>query len=440
MGEIDGDSGQAILIGGVLIAGVIIGVAVSLNGLAFSEDITIKKVSETGDPVRFVNKTAEAVRAGMSGIGGTPEEALNNYESYVGSYRNGTARKFIKRGVAVSVSGRDDQALAWVVGQKEVDEVTNISGDSDWVVAENVSEVYELNLNVSMSSVGTTSTVLMNVSTGSGAITADSGIDNGWAMGLKQSGSTLNVTADGYGNESSNEEEFTVTPEGGYATFDPWDVLEGEFNDTEAVRIENGVSVDASYDLRFGNDTDVIGPCRGEVCKGAEGQKRYSTGVVHKVEGIEVTYTNGEVRYNQTIADVRLGTNDANTETTKVYGSPYLKVEITGTTSPENKGNNIEVDYEVTNTGDEDASSAEVRLLIQKNGTRTVEDFDSRTVDSGDTETGTLTWNNVDGVGTHAVFVRTNASVDSTAVVVDPPSGPGISPGPVGSISVGGVP
>jgi hypothetical protein len=427
----DRNKGQLLLIGGFLVATVIIGVAVTVNGLDFTQSRSLESGVDETEPIRVLETTEEALMKAMSGTGGTPSDAKDSYENYTESYEASVRNASINDGAVFSLfSGTPESA--WSVGQRKNSTFTNATGENDWVLVEDVSSVYSLRFNVSMSSVATND-YRMNVSTTDTSITPTGSISGGWYMEVSKSGGDLEIDGTGYGSgtaPASLSPPKTVTPEDGYAEFE---ISTG----ADAIRYENADTVGGKYDLRFDDTTDVSGPCSSAPCKGGDSLSKYAVGVVRKAQDVTVRYTDRNLRYNQTIDSLKLGFGEANLNTTDVYGTDYLNVRITSNNSPVNAGNPINIGYEVENTGDEDSTGESVELLVRSNGTSTVEDSENVDPDAGVSQTGILSWNtDPDDSGAYTVLVKTPDATDVVRVSVGDVSS-GIDPGPVGMFTAG---
>lgn len=425
----DRNKGQLLLIGGFLVATVIIGVAVTVNGLDFTQSRSLESGVDETEPVRVLETTEEALTKAMSGTGGTPSDAKDSYESYIESYEASVRNASIKDGAVFSLSSGTPKS-AWSVGQRKNSTFTNATGENDWVLVEDVSSVYSLRFNVSMSSVATND-YRMNVSTTDTSITPTGSISGGWYMEVSESVGDLEIDGTGYGSESAPASlPKTVTPEDGYAEFE---ISTG----AEAIRYENADTVGGKYDLRFDDTADVSGPCSSAPCKGGDSLSKYAVGVVNGVQDVTVGYTDRNLRYNQTIDSLELGFGEANLNTTDVYGTDYLNVRITSNNSPVNAGDPIDIGYEVENTGDEDSTGESVELLVRSNGTSAVENSTSINPDAGASKSDTLSWDtDSDDSGAYTVLVKTPDATDVVRVSVGDVSS-GIDPGPVGMFTAG---
>lgn len=427
----DRNKGQLLLIGGFLVATVIIGVAVTVNGLDFTQSRSLESGVDETEPIRVLETTEEALTKAMSGTGGTPSDAKDSYENYTESYEASVRNASINDGAVFSLSSGTPES-AWSVGQRKNSTFTNATGENDWVLVEDVSSVYSLRFNVSMSSVTTnTTTYRMNVSTTDTSITPTGSISGGWYMEVSESGGDLEIYGTGYGAGSAPASlPKTVTPENGYAEFE---ISTG----ADAIRYENADTVGGKYDLRFGDTTDVSGPCSPPPCKGGDSLSKYAVGVVSGVQDVTVGYTDRNLRYNQTIDSLELGFGEANLNTTDVYGTDYLNVRITSNNSPVNAGDPIDIGYEVENTGNEDSSGGSVKLLVRSNGTSAVENSTSINPDAGASKSDTLSWDtDPDDSGAYTVLVKTPDATDVVRVSVGDVSS-GIDPGPVGMFTAG---
>jgi hypothetical protein len=424
------NKGQLLLIGGVLIAAVIIGTSVTVNSLEFSQSNTLESNEEESESILLIESTQRALVGGMSGTGGTPADASNAYDEYTESYGNSVLNLSLASGSTVSVS-TGSKTGAWAVGQREKSPFTNATDDGTWVVSEGVSDVYSAWFNVSMSSV-TPNSYRMNVSTTDSSITPTDPITGGWYMELSESGGDLEINGAGYGGGSPPPSlPKTVTPEGGYAEF------KIEFSGVDALRYESGSDVEGKYDLRFDGSSSISGPCPAAPCKGGDAYEKYAVGVLHEIEDVDINYRKSGTEYEQRIDSLKLKPNRANTDTTSVYGSAYLDVEVSSNNSPIDAGNNVDIGYKVENTGDEDSASEPIELVIRSNGTDKVEASGSVSPDSGNTATGTLSWStDFDDKGAYTVLLRTEDTTESLEVAVKN-SGAGIDPGPVGMYTVG---
>jgi hypothetical protein len=109
---------------------------------------------------------------------------------------------------------------------------------------------------------------------------------------------------------------------------------------------------------------------------------------------------------------------------------PFFDVSITGTNSPVDEGETLEVDYEVENTGDE---FGEQIITLDVNGNSDSEPVE---LEGGETQTGTLRWETSSGdAGGYTGTVSSNDDEASSSVTVnevDPPS----PQGPTASLEV----
>jgi hypothetical protein len=207
-----------------------------------------------------------------------------------------------------------------------------------------------------------------------------------------------------------------------------------DMDDVGGVRVESGSGAEGTYDTRFDDGTDLLGPCPTEPCRGnRDDSLRYAVGAVHEVEGVTVTYDDGSFRHNQTIDSLVLDTGEADPDAQDVYGSPYLDVAVSGNNSPVDEGDDVEIDYEVENTGDKDSGTSTLELLLRENGKETVVDDVQVSPDAGNTDTGTLSWGTSGGdSGTRTLFLRTEDTASSVRVAVKDTSAGPVPPGPVG--------
>jgi len=113
-----------------------------------------------------------------------------------------------------------------------------------------------------------------------------------------------------------------------------------------------------------------------------------------------------------------LVTTSSNPNVTADLRPSFFDVSITSTNSPIVEGNNLNVNYSVTNTGGPGTQN----IVLDINGTQ--EDLDAVTLDPSASTNGTLTWSTVDGEnGSYTANVESNDTVDSVPVSVEIGSG-----------------
>jgi hypothetical protein len=431
-----GKKAQVIILAGFLLAIGVIAVTLVLNGLIFSQDVASR---DDGVPerevIQFRNSVNETLQEAVTNNGTySPDVAEMEYERFLNEYEEQVNEQLLRRQAEVVFEespSSHDKTVAWAVGQRGVGEYTNTTGGAEWVVAEDISDVYRLDFNVSMSSVGGAET-LMNFSTGVTNIGPIVTINNGWELDLRETGSgNLEVEADGYGFETGNGISFTVVPDSGHATFSLWEEVEGEFSDPpSAARFEDGDEIEGSYEFRFDDGATDVGPCTAP-CRNSDDStppQKYAVGVVHKAKDIAFEYANRRVTYNETLTvtakqdeiNAGFGGGSGSGGSGSVSGDSSFAVTITGSNSPVEAGDTVEVKATVENTGTEDGTK-DIELMIEG----VTEDTKTGVhLDSGSSTTVTLDWNtdSSDDGGAkgkdHVATIKSPDSDDSTNVRV----------------------
>jgi hypothetical protein len=268
---------------------------------------------------------------------------------------------------------------------------------------------------------------------------------------------TLNLTnVDSAGDLDFSDTDETTVNVGGEETVTV-DVLD-ETVDGSGSDFPSGTSVDTSqadgfrfekasngigtYDFRFDDSATFRnggrGPCDHpdqSECRGVDSTEKHAVGVVHNItsNAVELDYVSRSTSYSKKIGNMTLDADDVNlNEIERVDNASYFDVNITGDNSPVAEGSNIQINYEVTNTGTQ-TDTQNVTLEIPKGDTK---DGNDVTLSPSDPPaTGTLSWSTSTGDnGTYTAYLISNESldVDTTQISVDKSSGPGIPDGPVG--------
>jgi hypothetical protein len=419
---------QVVILAGFLLAIGVIAVTLVLNGLIFSQDVASR---DDGTPERDIMQFQDSVNESLQQAvtnNGTygPSVAQEEYERFLNGYEERVNSQLARRQAEIVFREQPsvhDKTVAWAVGQRGVGEYTNTTGGAEWVVAEDISDVHRLEFNVSMSSVGGAEKTLMNFSTGVTNIGPIVTISNGWELDLRETGSgNLEVEADGYGFETGNGITFTVVPDSGHATFSLWEEVEGEFSDhPSAARFEDGDEIEGNYDFRFDDGATNLGPCTAP-CRNSDGDtppQKYAVGIIHKVRDVGFEYVNRRVSYNASLtvtaeqADINAGFgNGSSGGTGSVSGDSNFAVTITGSNSPVEGGDTLEVFADIENTGTKSGTKTVDLSISGETGGETK----SLTLNPGSSISVTLDWD------TDAIDASKGGE-DYTATVSSPDAG-----------------
>jgi hypothetical protein len=271
---------------------------------------------------------------------------------------------------------------------------------------------------------------------------------------------TLNLTeVDSAGNLDFSDTDETIVNVGGEetVTVDVFDgTVDGSGSDFPSVssvntsqaggfRFEKASNGIGTYDFRFDDSATFRnggrGPCDHpdqSECRGVDSTEKHAVGVVHNItsNAVELDYVSRSTSYSKKIGNMTLDADDVNlNEIVKVDNASYFDVNITGDNSPVAEGSNIQINYEVTNTGTQ-TDTQNVTLEIPKGD---IKDGNDVTLSPSDPPaTGTLSWSTSTGDnGTYTAYLISNESldVDTTQISVDkssPSGAPGIPDGPVG--------
>jgi hypothetical protein len=386
---------------------------------------------------------------------------------YLESYSNRSGDIVSEEGVNADASVPDpigDTTEAWMVGQRRTGNFTNATGGNRWIMAEDISTNYKTEFELDVGEMNSTTGEFVMNATEDNSFGGLSGslFDQGWRLTMNISTTdqlTLNLTnVDSAGDLDFSDTDETTVNVGGEETVTV-DVLD-ETVDGSGSDFPTGTSVDTSqadgfrfekasngigtYDFRFDDSATFRnggrGPCDHpgqSECRGVDSTEKHAVGVVHNItsNAVELDYVSRSTSYSKKIGNMTLDADDVNlNEIEKVDNASYFDVNITGDNSPVAEGSNIQINYEVTNTGTQ-TDTQNVTLEIPKGDTK---DGNDVTLSPSDPPaTGTLSWSTTTGDnGTYTAYLISNESldVDTTQISVDKssPTRPGIPDGPVG--------
>jgi hypothetical protein len=205
---------------------------------------------------------------------------------------------------------------------------------------------------------------------------------------------------------------------GGTEYFDGTDDS-GGLGEPGAVRFEEGNKIEGNYDFRFDDGVTNVGPCTAP-CRNSDDNtppEKYAVGVVHKPKDIAFEYANRRVTYNETLTvtakqdeiNAGFGNGSGSGGSGSVGGGSNFAVTVTGSNSPVEGGNTLEVFADIENTGTKSGTKTVDLSISGETGGETK----SLTLSAGSSISVTLDWD------TDAVDASTGGE-DYTATVTSP--------------------
>lgn len=457
MAGIDNDKAQVILVGGFLIAIGVLSAILMLNSISYSQTIASQN-GNAGDfgPIEFSDSAEVAVSEAMTGNGTDPSNATVEFEEYIKSYSDRANEVLLEEGVSAEASVPNppgDTTESWMVGQRGNGTFQNATGGEQWIMAEQISRNDRLTFNLSVKDMPLNQGFVLNAT--------KSGDFSGGLLGLFDDGWTLEMNKTATGEITLESSDYTSLPVpesetvGDFAEVDLLnETVDGSPNaalsnidasGADGFRFEEASNGIGTYDFRFDDSTadftNSLGPCNnGQPCRTVDSTEKHIVGVVHNItsNAVELDYVGRSTSYSRTIGGMVLDADDVNLgEIRNVDNASYFDVNITGDNAPveEGGGTDIQVNYEVENTGTQ-TDTQNVTLEIPKGNVRDGNDVTRSPTDPP--ATGTLSWTTSSGDnGSYTAYVISNksGSVDTTQVSVDkdtPSGAPGIPDGPVG--------
>jgi len=389
---------QIILIGAFLIAIGVISALLIVNDIGFSQTIATQDGGEEGfESLEFEAGVEQAVSEAMEGNGTTPQNASIQFEKYLRGYSNETNEALQAGGIRSNVEpDTSNLTTAWMVGQRSNGTFVNATGETEWIMVENVEQSKNENirgrfdLNVSdMSPIAgnanpfvleaTEDTNFENLNTSDGLgnqgnvgwnlsvkINETIGGDNFLRLNLTEfeivnSPAVGNITVidenetviDVTGQETVRVDIFNETVDGNSSDFP--DFTPGrEATDADGFKLSRASNGEGTYEFRFNasltdsgspfsTSSTPNGPCDhpdGPPCRSADGTEKHIVGVVHNVTGTvaDIEYISRSTSYENTIGTAGGTTLDAEdvnlNQIENVDGNASFNLEILKTTSP----------------------------------------------------------------------------------------------------------
>ncbi|MDZ7687356.1 MAG: hypothetical protein U5J64_01310 [Halobacteriales archaeon] len=391
MENIDSDKAQVILIGGFLIAIGILGAVLIFNNIGFSQTIATQNGnSDDFGSIEFSDDAERVVAEAMKGNGSDPSGAGDHFDAYIESYSDGVNDVVSDKGVSAEVTppSSTDITEAWMVGQRRTGDFNATGETEQWIMAETIGDNYKTEFELNVSDMKGEGVFTLNA-TESGSFPGTTGPLNGpgWTLTMEIDNNdrlTLRLTeiqSDGSegGTDSVNNLDIS-----GNDTLEV-DVLKGEVEDNpgnfpsvagvntedaEGFRFEDGGNGFGTYDFRFDGSFNTFsnsdGPCKhssGDVCRSADGTEKHVVGVIHEVTAgaVDLSYVGRSTSYSKSVPSesMVLDAEDVNFEQIKnVDGAAYFDITDISYNGPveEDGSNDIEVDFKVENTGNQDGT------------------------------------------------------------------------------------
>lgn len=305
------DRGQLLIVGAIALAILLIGIALALNTAVVGE-IHVAQTGASLQEERVAIGYEESAAQGVSGLMRAINVENDSYEALereldgaIESWKTASGSATIRDGAVTNTALRTVRFESRVI-QNETRSFTDASGNTEWTVVENASNVRAFEMNVTDEALATTSDC-----SGSGAcfelsVTGDAG--GLWQLFVSDvNGSvTTTVISPSAGTEECQTNE---TPVGINVSAGTVDLGGSECEFTSFV--EDG-GVDGPYTLEYANAANVTGAYEltvdGKIVEGTiEDDERYGTGGSPRIEAalvaaqLDVRYRSAAVRYETTI-------------------------------------------------------------------------------------------------------------------------------------------